>query len=99
MKAISLHQPWAAAVAVGIKWIETRSWRTHYRGPLAIHAAKTKSTDNLRAYYEVITPRAEDLFMPLNYADLPFGYIIATDLMLNGGAIAAAEPTSAATGL
>lgn len=41
MKAISLHQPWASLVAIGAKKIETRSWRTPYRGLLAIHAAKT----------------------------------------------------------
>ena len=40
MRAISLHQPWATAIAVGVKRIETRSWSTDYRGPLAIHAAK-----------------------------------------------------------
>jgi len=36
MKAISLHQPWATMIAEGIKTIETRRWRTHYRGPLVI---------------------------------------------------------------
>ena len=40
MKAITLTQPWASLVAVGAKTIETRSWSTNYRGPLAIHAAK-----------------------------------------------------------
>jgi hypothetical protein len=40
MKAISLTQPWAALVALGVKRFETRSWSTRYRGPLAIHAAK-----------------------------------------------------------
>lgn len=40
MKALTLTQPWATLVAVGAKTIETRSWRTDYRGPLAIHAAK-----------------------------------------------------------
>lgn len=39
MRAISLHQPWASAIVAGIKKIETRSWHTDYRGPLAIHAA------------------------------------------------------------
>lgn len=39
MKALSLTQPWATLVAIGAKKIETRSWRTNYRGPLAIHAA------------------------------------------------------------
>lgn len=40
MKALSLWQPWASAIATGAKRIETRSWSTDYRGPLAIHAAK-----------------------------------------------------------
>lgn len=40
MKAITLWQPWATLVAHGYKRIETRSWKTNYRGPLAIHAAK-----------------------------------------------------------
>lgn len=39
MKALTLTQPWATLVALGEKKIETRSWRTSYRGPLAIHAA------------------------------------------------------------
>lgn len=42
MKALTLWQPWASLVALGIKTIETRSWSTQYRGPLAIHAAKRK---------------------------------------------------------
>lgn len=40
MKAFTLTQPWATLVAIGAKKIETRSWNTRYRGPLAIHAAK-----------------------------------------------------------
>lgn len=40
MKALSLTQPWATLVAEGAKQIETRSWATSYRGPLAIHASK-----------------------------------------------------------
>lgn len=39
MKALTLTQPYATLVAIGAKLIETRSWRTGYRGPLAIHAA------------------------------------------------------------
>ena len=39
MKVISLHQPWAAFVAAGIKRYETRSWTNGYRGLLVIHAA------------------------------------------------------------
>lgn len=40
VKALTLTQPWATLMARGKKLIETRSWTTAYRGPLAIHAAK-----------------------------------------------------------
>ena len=39
MKALSIQQPWASLVVHGCKRIETRSWLTHYRGPLVVHAA------------------------------------------------------------
>lgn len=38
MKALTIRQPWASLIALGVKTILTRSWRTDYRGPLAIHA-------------------------------------------------------------
>jgi hypothetical protein len=38
MKALTIHQPWASLIIMGIKTNETRSWPTHYRGPLLIHA-------------------------------------------------------------
>ena len=40
MKVLTLTQPWAMLVAIGAKYIETRSWATKYRGPLLIHAAQ-----------------------------------------------------------
>lgn len=42
MKALTLHQPWATLIAIGAKHIETRSWSTSYRGPLAIHASTNR---------------------------------------------------------
>src|ERR1700744_4583034 len=45
MKALSLWQPHAQAIALGLKPWETRDWPTRYRGPLAIHAAKRQWTD------------------------------------------------------
>jgi hypothetical protein len=39
MKALTVRQPWAWAIVHAGKDIENRSWRTHYRGPLLIHAA------------------------------------------------------------
>jgi hypothetical protein len=39
MKALSLLQPWASLIAFGEKKIETRSWKTSYRGELYIHSS------------------------------------------------------------
>jgi hypothetical protein len=38
MKALTIRQPWASLFALGVKQMETRSWDTKYRGPIAIHA-------------------------------------------------------------
>lgn len=40
IRCITLYQPFASLIALGAKTIETRSWRTHYRGCLLIHAAR-----------------------------------------------------------
>jgi hypothetical protein len=39
MRALSVKQPWADAIVRGRQRVEFRSWRTAYRGPLAIHAS------------------------------------------------------------
>jgi len=39
MKALTVRQPWAQAIAEGLKTVEVRSRPIKYRGLLAIHAA------------------------------------------------------------
>jgi len=41
IRCITLYQPFASLIALGAKKIETRSWRTHYRGRLLIHSARS----------------------------------------------------------
>ena len=48
MKCLTVRQPWASLIVAGVKDVENRTWRTSYRGPLAIHGAKTAAT--LRDY-------------------------------------------------
>lgn len=43
MKCISLIQPWATLLISGHKRIETRHWRTPFRGRILIHASKALS--------------------------------------------------------
>src|SRR5579864_9472253 len=64
MKALSLTQPWASAIALGLKQWETRSWPTKFRGQVCIHAAK--------GYPNYAKEFAEEKRM----SDLPLGVII-----------------------
>jgi len=41
VQSLTMSDPWGTLVALGAKQIETRSWPTPHRGPLAIHIAKT----------------------------------------------------------
>lgn len=43
MKAATICQPYAHLIVLGEKPIENRTWSTAYRGPLAIHAGKSRS--------------------------------------------------------
>jgi len=43
MKALTICQPYAELIARGDKVIENRTWERPYRGPLAIHAGKTRT--------------------------------------------------------
>ncbi len=72
MKAITLWQPWATFIALGYKKVETRSWPTTYRGPIAIHAAKRRMT-----HYE----RERMAYLEARYrlnASYPLGVIVCT---------------------
>lgn len=40
MKALTVRQPWAWAIAAGVKTVENRTRGTLHRGPLAIHAGQ-----------------------------------------------------------
>ena len=39
MKALTIKNPWAMLIALGVKDIENRTWKTKYRGRICIHAA------------------------------------------------------------
>ncbi|MEW5876068.1 MAG: ASCH domain-containing protein [Candidatus Zixiibacteriota bacterium] len=85
MKAISLWQPWASAIAVRAKTIETRSWRTSYRGRIAIHAAKRCRADELRflqpdwTWMAALSPLGVSMGGDNRLIDvLKFGVIVAT---------------------
>ena len=71
MKAISLLQPWASLVVMGLKTIETRSWATQHRGSILIHASKGKS-GGIFADHPAFKKHIPD------FNSLPFGALIGT---------------------
>jgi hypothetical protein len=84
MKALSLTQPYATLVVTGEKKIETRSWLTHYRGEIAIHAAKgfpKWAKDKSAGRYFVDALRRinnSDVGFTRWIDNLPFGAIVGT---------------------
>ena len=62
MKAITIWQPYAAAIRMGLKHYETRSWPTKYRGPIVIHSSVKKPTareKDLLEKYKISTENLE----------------------------------------
>ena len=45
MKALSIKEPWAKMIFAGVKTIETRTWKTKYRGKLLLCASKIPKTN------------------------------------------------------
>ena len=64
MKVITIKQPWATLIAEGYNEYEFRTWKTHYRGDILIHAGKS------------IDEKAMERFRHLKL-DYPVGKIIA----------------------
>lgn len=65
---LTICQPWASLIAWGDKRVENRTWRESYRGPLLIHAGKSRLfLDRYGDVSDVPGPRP-----------LPMGAIVAT---------------------
>lgn len=72
MKGISLWQPWASLWLTPFKIHETRHWRTDYRGPLLVHAAKRLVSD----CGEELDELCIEAFGPYWRTELPRGSVI-----------------------
>ena len=46
MRCLSIQQPWAWAICAGFKRVENRTWKSPYRGPVAIVASAKESRAN-----------------------------------------------------
>lgn len=55
MPALTISQPWASMFPSRMKWVENRIWRSHYLGPLLIHAGSGRQYLNKRQLGEYAT--------------------------------------------
>jgi len=72
IKALTIKQLWAYVILRLGKDVENRSWQTHYRGPLLIHAAAPpeRNPREILAEYMKRPPSEQSL------GDLPVGCIV-----------------------
>lgn len=69
MKVVSIIEPWASLIKEKVKYIETRSWKTNYRGKIYIHASLKKVPKK--------DERINKLVNLLKDKDFKYGHIIA----------------------
>lgn len=75
MKVLSLQEPYATFIKDGYKKIETRSWKTTYRGELLIHASLSKN------FLKTITN--PEVLAKVNEVTLNYGKIICKATLID----------------
>lgn len=68
MKVLTIREPFATLIKNKVKYIETRSWKTNYRGELYIHSGLAKLSKDIK--------ERKNLSELYNEDDLKYGYII-----------------------
>ncbi len=68
MKVLTIREPFATLIKNKVKYIETRSWKTNYRGELYIHSGLAKLSKDVKERKNLPELYSED--------DLKYGYII-----------------------
>ena len=67
MKVLTIKEPYATLIKRKIKYIETRSWKTNYRGELYIQAGCSKIDKNLKQHSELLELYKD---IKLNYGNI-----------------------------
>lgn len=75
MKVLSLTEPFATLIKENKKKVETRSWKTKYRGPLYIHASMTKISK--------LDLENKELMSLVQNKKMNFGYIICKCILVD----------------
>ena len=75
MKVLTIREPFATLIKNKKKYIETRSWKTNYRGEIYIHAGVAKMSKEVRE-----RPGLSDLY---NEDELSYGKIICKCILVD----------------
>lgn len=83
IKALSIKQPWAHAIMSLGKDIENRDWLAKFRGTIAVHASKTMTGGDLRAFNlfasEIVeTVKLREIMRLIDEKQIPFGAFLGT---------------------
>lgn len=80
---LSMHQPWASMLVMGIKQHEGRTWYTPYRGRLWIHAGSKDPDDcdikELESFYKILYSNHNIKFPDSYPTSCLLGYVDITD--------------------
>ena len=93
MKALSIKQPYASLIALGIKDIENRTWKTNFRGRIYIHASAKYHDDFNNLVSDSQIKSMQDnrfLFSGLIYSAI-IGEVDIVDCVINHSSIWAEE--------
>lgn len=87
IRVLTLWQPWASLISLGLKHYETRHWKVGYRGHLLIHAAKKHCDIKALENYGLISEKSgsaspyqrqiEDALEPFLVEGFPYGEVVA----------------------
>lgn len=75
MKVLSLTEPFATLIKEKKKLVETRSWKTNYRGELYIHASMTKPSKT--------DLEDEELMSLVENKEMNFGHIVCKCVLVD----------------
>lgn len=94
MKALSIKQPWASLIAHVIKDIENRTWKTHFRGRIYIHASAASAGTPIELLNESQMKAIQNGFCELHYPKSAIiGEVDIVDCVINHPSIWAEKTT------
>jgi hypothetical protein len=95
VRGLTIRQPYADLIALGIKTVETRSWAPAYRGPLLIHAARKPPSAKSAPYGDLHAIRRALQDAGSDIGAAPVGAVVAVARLvdvLEGPAAVALRP-------